>query len=143
MSGTVVNKFRIFIETNVLISAVIQPNSISRRCINFILDHHYALICSYTIDEVFRIVGERFPEGQIVWDHLLSGMDFELIYTPKHIDFPIPPIRDKDDEPILASAVLAQPDIVLTGDKDFHTTEIKEHFAVYTPADFLRDFQPS
>lgn len=36
--------------------------------------------------------------------------------------------------------MLAQPDIFVTGDMVFHTEEIREHFAVYTPADFLRDF---
>jgi putative PIN family toxin of toxin-antitoxin system len=139
MSATT-NNFRVFIETNVLISAVVTPNSISRQCINQVMDHHQLLICSYSVDEVFRIVDEKFPEAQGIWDHLLTGMHFELIYTPKQLDFPIPFIRDKGDEPIIASAVLAQPDILISGDKDFHTQEIREHLAVYTPADFLRYF---
>ncbi|MDR6224358.1 hypothetical protein [Desmospora profundinema] len=70
---------------------------------------------------------------------MLNSIQMRYRYTPKHFDFPIPPIRDKAD--ILASAVLVQPDIILSGDEDFHTREIREHFAVYTPADFLRDFR--
>ena len=42
--------------------------------------------------------------------------------------------------PILVSAILAQPDVLVTGDYDFHTPEIQEYFAVYTPGDFLRTF---
>jgi predicted nucleic acid-binding protein len=60
------NEFRILIETNVFISAIVKPNSASRRCINYVLDCHKLLIGSYSIDEVFRIVGERFPEAQAV-----------------------------------------------------------------------------
>lgn len=52
----------------------------------------------------------------------------------------VPPIRDPADLPILASAMLAQPDILVTGDNDFHTPEIQEYFTVLTPADFLKSF---
>lgn len=134
------NNFRVFIESNVLISAIINRYAISRQCINHVMDHHQLLICSYSIEEVFRIVDEKFPEAQGTWDQLLTGMHFELIYTPKHLDSPTPPIRDPEDEPIIASAILAQPDMVISGDKDFHTPEIREYLAVYTPANFLRDF---
>jgi putative PIN family toxin of toxin-antitoxin system len=140
MNDIVTNKFRVLIETNVFISAVIKPNSISRRCINYVMDYHRLLICSYTIDEVFRVVEKRFSEAQATWDRLLMDMNFELIYTPKTIDFPVPSIRDPKDEPIMASAILCQPDILISGDKDFHTEEIQEHFAIYTPGDFLRFF---
>jgi len=51
----------------------------------------------------------------------------------------VPPIRVKKDTSILVSAILAEPDIMISGDKDFHTQEIREYFTVYTPADFLRD----
>jgi predicted nucleic acid-binding protein len=63
-----------------------------------------------------------------------------LNYTPKVIDFSIPYVCDKKDEPIIASAILAQPDVLISGDKDFFTKEIREYFAVYTPADFFKYF---
>jgi len=52
----------------------------------------------------------------------------------------VPYIRDQKDLPILVSAMVAQPDIIVTGDLDFHTPEIQEHFTVMTPGDFLRTF---
>lgn len=51
-----------------------------------------------------------------------------------------PYIRDPKDFPLLASTLIAKPDLFISGDKDFHTDEIKEFLVVYTPADFLRDF---
>ena len=52
----------------------------------------------------------------------------------------IPPIRDEADIPILVSVIIAQPDILITGDQDFHKSEIQEYVAVYTPSDFLKVF---
>ncbi|WP_211236980.1 hypothetical protein [Aneurinibacillus terranovensis] len=41
---------------------------------------------------------------------------------------------------IVVSALLAQPDILVTGDQDFHTPEIKEQLVVLSPSEFLRAF---
>lgn len=66
---------------------------------------------------------------------------FEIAYTPSDLStVNAPYIRDPKDLPILVSAMVAQPDIIVTGDLDFHTPEIKEYFTVMTPADFLRAF---
>ena len=46
-------------------------------------------------------------------------------------------IRDVKDRPILRSAIDAQANIVLTGDKDFLESGIKNP-AIMTPAEFLR-----
>lgn len=135
----VFNRYRVLIETNVLISAVAFPQSISRKCLNFVMDYHYPIICQHSIDEVFLVLEIKFPESLRDWDRLLSQMDFELVGTPKD-DFSLPPIRDTKDLPILIAAFMAKPDFIISGDKDFHTQDIREYFAVYTPADFLRDF---
>jgi predicted nucleic acid-binding protein len=34
----------------------------------------------------------------------------------------------------------AEPDLLVTGDKDFHTKEIQEFFTVCTPGEFLQWF---
>lgn len=84
---------------------------------------------------------QTIPEAVPVWERFLSRLEFELTYTPTDFtSFPIPHIRDEKDIPILVSAAIAQPDILVTGDRDFHTPEIQAHFVVYTPADFLRAF---
>lgn len=71
----------------------------------------------------------------------MTSLEFELTYTPSdHRSYSIPDIRDEKDIPILVSFVIAEPDILITVDKDFHTDEIKEYLAVFTPSDFLRDF---
>lgn len=47
-------------------------------------------------------------------------MPFELVYTPKTLDMDeLPIIRGPKDSPILATAILENVDVLITGDKDF------------------------
>lgn len=135
------NSFRVFVDSNVLISAMHSKASVSRKLLLLLAEEHNLIICSYSITEVSRIIGKRFPDKLPEWDRFLTQLGFELTYTPSDLSsFPTPYIRDAKDIPILVSAILAQPDILVTGDRDFHTSEIKEYFAVYTPVEFLRNF---
>jgi len=45
-------------------------------------------------------------------------------------------IRDATDQPILDVAISAREDVILTGDKDFHTLAI-DHPIVMTPREYL------
>lgn len=135
------NVFRVFVDSNVLISAMQSETSISRKLLILLSEEHQLIICSYSIAEVSRILSKRFPNKLPEWEHFLTRLEFELAYTPSDISsFTAPYIRDDKDIPILVSAILAEPDILVTGDHDFYTPEIKEYFAVYSPIDFLRNF---
>src|SRR5690606_21315899 len=113
----------------------------SRKVLLLLSEKHHLILCSYTLTEVSKVIERRFPSKLLEWDHLLSKLEFELAYTPSNpLAFPAPYIRDEKDIPILVSALIAEPDILLTGDFDFHTQEIQEYFAVYTPAQFLKYF---
>lgn len=135
------NVFRVFVDSNILISAMLTDTSISRKLLLLLAEEHHLIICSYSITEVSRVLKKRFPNKLNEWDHFLSRLEFELAYTPLDFStFPTPHIRDEKDIPILVSALLAQPDIFISGDQDFHTPEIQEHLVVYTPAQFLKYF---
>lgn len=134
-------KLRIFVDSNILISAVLSHKSISSQLLEYILRCHQLVVCSYSITEVSRVMNREFPKSVNTWDRFLTSLDFELTYTPSdHRPYVIPNIRDEKDIPILVSLVIAEPDIFITGDKDFHTDEINEFLPVYTPSDFLREF---
>ncbi|PKM38820.1 MAG: putative toxin-antitoxin system toxin component, PIN family [Firmicutes bacterium HGW-Firmicutes-8] len=133
--------FRVFIDSNVLISAIRSGKSASGKLLELLIEKHYLVLCSYNITEVSKVIAQRFPDRLVYWDSFLSCQEYELVYTPSDpTNFKAPYIRDEKDIPVLVSAVIAQPDILITGDLDFHTREIREYFAVYTPADFLKCF---
>ncbi len=132
---------RVFVDSNILISAVLSEKSNSGRLLRILIEQHHLIICSYSLTEVSKVIQRKFPTHIAKWDKFLTTLEFELTYTPSDLStVKIPPIRDEADVPILVSVMIAQPDILINGDLDFHTPEIQEYFAVYTPADFLRCF---
>lgn len=132
---------RVFIDTNVLISAVLSETSVSAKLLQYVIEEHKLLICSFTLTEASRVIERKFPKRLSLWDKFLTSLEFELTYTPSDLSMVhAPPIRDDADLPILVSALVAQPDFLVTGDNDFHTPDIQEYFTVMTPADFLRNF---
>ena len=132
---------RVFVDSNVLISAMQSENAASRDLLLLLSENHQLIICSYSLTEVSRVLLKRFPDKLPEWDRFLNRLEFELVYTPTDpFSFSVPLIRDDKDLPILVSAILAQPDIMVTGDYDFHTPEIKEQIVVMTPVEFLRAF---
>ena len=59
-------------------------------------------------------------------------------YTPRIFEN-IPQVRDKKDTPILASAILEDVDIFITGDNDFSGIDI-ERPEILTPSKFLERY---
>ena len=54
----------------------------------------------------------------------------------------IPFIRDESDLPILASAITAGVDMIITGDKDFFCVDMsgKELPVIMSPSEFMENF---
>ena len=120
---------------------MLSKTSLCRTLLLLLAEKHHLIICSHTLTEVSQVLERRFPNKLATWDKMLVALDFELAYTPTDFtEIKAPYIRDEKDLAILVSAIIAQPDILVTGDYDFHTNEIREYFAVYTPAEFLQYF---
>jgi len=67
---------------------------------------------------------------------ILDALEYEAFETPSDIDpakFPV--IRDVKDLPILASAILSDADILLTGDGDFRDVPIEKP-VIFTPSEY-------
>lgn len=135
------NALRVFIDSNILVSAVLSESSMASKLLTLLIEKHHLIICNYSITEVSKVIQRKFPSEIAKWDRFLTTLEFEMAYTPSDLStVKVPHIRDPRDLPILVSAMVAQPDIVVTGDLDFHTPEIKEHFTIMTPGDFLTAF---
>ena len=72
----------------------------------------------------------------MLWKTFIE-LPFQLIYTPRNINFDeFPSVRDQKDSPILATALIEDIDIFITGDKDFLVLEI-DRPEIMTMKDFL------
>lgn len=130
---------RILIDTNVLISAALSANGTPYRAYVKAASYpNHGLICEQNVDELRRIFNKKFPSKLAALDKFLSIalLTLELVPTPTEEDISETRIRDLNDRPILRAAIKARADILLTGDKDFLESGIKNP-AIMTPADFL------
>ncbi|MBZ4654220.1 MAG: twitching motility protein PilT [Peptococcaceae bacterium] len=128
---------RIMIDTNVLISAILFPGSSPTITLQKVIEKHNLVLCSHIIDEVHIVFERKFPEKIKNLERFLSKLSYELVYTPLDIEMnKYPQIRDNGDLPILVSAILADVDIIITGDKDFQSIEIEKPI-VLTPRESL------
>ncbi len=141
MSDTKRSRLRVFVDTNVIISAILSQTSVSARFLHFVILEHELLICSYTLEEIHRVFERKFPDRISLWQTFLSALKYELIETPKELSrVNSVQIRDVHDVPILGSALLCKPDYLVTGDHDFFTEEIMSKFQVNSPAIFLEKY---
>jgi len=133
----------IMLDTNILISAGLFPGGMMTAFLDRITKNHRIVLCSYCLEELGDVIRRKFPEKRRHIEVFLQKLPFTLVYTPEldlvELDVPI---RDEADYPVLMSAVLADVDILITGDKDFCGLEI-ERPEIRTPAEFLAQYGSS
>jgi len=101
---------------------------------------HTIVLCSHILEELDSVTTRKFKHRSKEIDEFLTELPYELVYTPAFIDKKrFPAIRDIFDYPILATAIMENVDILITGDKDFSEVDI-EHPEIMTPAVFLSKY---
>lgn len=131
---------RVLIDTNVLISAALNANGTPYQAYKKATSYpNRGLICEQNVDELKRIFNKKFPHRLASLDKFLSIalLTLELAPIPDNELAAEAQIRDTKDRPILRAAIEASVDILLTGDKDFLESGIKNP-TVMTPAEFLK-----
>ena len=124
---------RILVDTNVLFSALVFPNSKPARALLHVADNHEMVLCDRNIAEIREILKRKAPRFLPDAEVLLAEMSYELIPAVDHAE---KLIRDAKDQPILNAAIVSDVDIILTGDKDFFSLDM-EHPRCMTVAEFL------
>jgi len=113
---------RILIDTNILISAMLNPNGTPYQAyLKAVTYPNHAIICDQNIEELKRIFNKKFPTKLDALDRFLSvaSLSIEIVQVPIEEDSSESLIRDIKDRPILRAAIYAKADVLLTGDKDF------------------------
>ena len=128
---------RVFVDTNVIISAMLFPNGKVAIVFSHLLEKHTVIISSYTKEECKEVFEKKFPEKLKQLEIFFDGINFEEFATPNKIDEnKYPKIRDVKDLPVLVSAILSDSDILLTGDKDFEDLKIDKPL-IFSPAKYF------
>lgn len=131
---------RIMIDSNVLVSAVYNPNSKPALAVRDVCENHELLLCDHIVAECYEVVGRKFPQHTPVLDKLLTSLGYSLVVAPRgenRLQGSVS-IADPKDAPILNAAILEDVDVIISGDHHFLSLDI-ERPKVLTPAQYLEE----
>ena len=128
---------RVFVDTNIIISAILFPNAKVAKVFSHLIEKHTVIIASYIKEECKEVFEKKFPLKKEQLNIFFDGIRFEEFKTPEKIDErKYPKIRDIKDLPVLVSAILSDSDILITGDKDFEDIKIEKPL-IFTPSTYF------
>ena len=120
-------------DTNILFSALLFPESRPAKALFYIVENHSLILCDYIIAELRDVVVRKRPDLLADIDLLMAKLAYELVPAPVQ---PSKLISDPKDHPILNAAIIADVDIIISGDKHFLNLEM-EYPAAMTVSEFL------
>ncbi len=126
---------KILVDTNILISALLFPKSKPAKALLYVSQYHEMILCDRNIYELRDVLKRKAPDSLPDADVLLAELSYELIpavYNAQKL------IRDAKDQPILNAAIIADVDVILTGDKDFLSLDL-EHPKCLTVSQFFEE----
>jgi len=131
---------RVTIDSNVFISIAVFASGRLAKMLADICERHTLVLSTYVIEELSRVVREKFPGKVATMDDLLFHLPYESEFTPHvlpaHDWFQI---RDPKDEKVLYSAITAGCDVLITGDGDFAPIDL-DHPEILKPAAFIAKY---
>lgn len=68
---------RVFVDTNIIISAILFPNGKVAQVFSHLLEKHTLIISSYTKEECEEVFEKKFPSKKEVLDIFFDDIGFE------------------------------------------------------------------
>ena len=107
---------KVFLDTNVLVSGF-ATRGLCADVIRLVLAEHELITGEVVLNELTQVLKQKIqlPAEQI--REILAFLEDQTV-EPKPKALPSIPVRDEDDQGVLASALAAKADVLVTGDKD-------------------------
>jgi uncharacterized protein len=107
---------KVFFDTNVLISGF-TTRGLCADVIRLVLAEHELITGEVILGEMERVLSKKIGLPALNIEEVLSFLQPQTV-EPRPNTIPAVPIRDEDDRLVLASALAAKCDVLVTGDKD-------------------------
>lgn len=128
----------VVLDTNVLVAALVARglcHEVVQRCIRA----HAVVSSPPLLEELERTLRERFsltPEARVFLRELRC-----YVQQVEAGVLPVPVCRDPDDDLVLATALAAGADIIVTGDEDLLVLREHQDVVILSPRQFLERIQ--
>ena len=130
---------RIMVDSNIIISAALFPESSIGKILSHIAKNHKLVLCQHILDELSNVFKKKFPKREKYLNGFIKKLKYELVNINIKDLKNYPQIRDKHDIPVLANAIEAKANILITGDKDFEEIEI-ETPKIIKPVKYIQEY---
>jgi len=129
---------RVFLDTNVLVSGF-ATRGLSADVVRLLMAEHELLTGEVVLEETRRVLTEKFgvPDQK--------AAEIERLLRRGHVE-PVPDsdppveVRDPDDGPVLATAIAAEAEVLVTGDNDLlDVADRVEGLRIITPRAFWEE----
>jgi uncharacterized protein len=126
---------RVFLDTNVLVSAF-ATRGLCTDVLRLVLAEHDLLTAEVVLEEVERVLTHKFGMPSVEADRVIAFLRQHPV-EPKPASPSSVEVRDPDDRWVLASALAARADVLITGDAALLEvdSQVKE-LAIITPRGF-------
>ena len=125
---------RVFLDTNVLVSAF-ATRGVCADVLRVVLAEHTLVTGEVVLRELARALRTRVRlPGRAVDEILAFLREYEVVRKPAAAS-PLP-IRDQSDRWVLASAVAAKADVLVTGDRDLLDVAARAPIPIVDPRGF-------
>jgi hypothetical protein len=136
------NKFRVVLDTNILISGLILSSSKSQQVFDLVTENEILLISENTFQEIYQTF-RRSKFDQYLSLEKRLGFLATLREKAQLIDIQEEKIivcRDPKDDKFLELAVNGQADFIITGDEDLLVFNTFRNIEIITVNEFLNRF---
>ncbi len=127
---------RVALDTNVLISAY-TARGLSADVYRLILTEHDLVVPQVVLDEFTRILQDKFRIPSTLVAEFVEELCLHDVVARVSLHSALDAIRDPDDRHVVAAAIHALSDCLITGDKDI--LDARDHLpqlTIQTPREF-------
>ena len=130
---------RVLLDTNVLVSAV-TTRGLCADVFRAVLAAHELVTCAQVIQEIRSILGIKFDVlEQLIAEYLeLIGQD---AIAAEFEGLPDLPIQDRDDAAIVAAAIGARAEVLVTGDHELQGLKNVGQLRIISPRAFWEELK--
>ena len=107
---------KVFLDTNVLVSGF-ATRGLCADVIRLVLAEHELITADVVLNELKRVLKHKIQLPGEQTQEILTFLESQTVH-PKPIYPSSIPVRDEDDQWVLASALAAKAEVFVTGDKD-------------------------
>ena len=130
----------IVLDTNVLVSAIFNPNGVPAQILEWVLNGEIGIIIDNRILSEYTSVLER-PQFEFALPRTVAILDVISRYGKNVEGKPLTQqLPDSSDEPFLEVALSAQADYIITGNLRHFPAEKREGIKVVSPREFREKY---